>query len=303
VTYIAAPAPSRRATKKPSRVVVALAATACVAAGSGGYFLLAGSSSSGKSAAAPAAPVVHHPTARTPAVVVPTAAQKAAATQALLSRAVAAVRAKGSVETTSTYTENGQSATAVQWQGLTTASATVQVPGEGQVAVRVVGPAAYLVGDAGVLKSEGGIDPAAADLLGGKWLEIAQGDAGYEDMMANATLTSQKAQDWFSGTVTQLPTTTLNGQKVIPLRGAPSKDENAAPHSIATLYVAADGDPLPLKFEVTSATDHEVDVYGGWGTQQTVLSPPVAIDEAWLVNEAAREAAQPCGCASTSSIT
>ena len=284
-------------------MVVALAATACVAAGSGGYFLLAGSSSSDKSAGAVATPVVHHATARTPAVVAPTAAQKAAATQALLSRSMTAMRAKGSFEMVATYADKGQTGHSTTWTGLTTASSTMEIDGVGQAQMRIVGPAAYFVGDTALLKSDAEMDPAAADLLGDKWLEIAKGDTGYDDIMAYATLADDWSKDWFSGPVTQLPTTTVNGQRVIPLRGAPAKDADAGPHATAVLYLAADGNPLPVKYEMTSDTNHEVASFNNWGTQQTVLSPPAAIDEAWLENEAAREAAQPCGCASTSSIT
>jgi hypothetical protein len=282
-------------------VVVALAATACVAAGSGGYFLLAGSSSSSDSSAA--APVVHHVPAHHSTSTAATAAQKAAATQALLSRSMTAMRAKGSFETVETYADKGESGHSTNWTGLTTASSTAEIDGVGEAQLRVVGPAAYVVGDAAVLQRDADMDPDAANLLGDKWLEIAKGDTGYDDIMAYATLADDWSKDWFSGPVTQLPTTTVNGQRVIPLRGAPAKDADAGPHATAVLYLAADGDPLPVKYEMTSDTNHEVAVFNNWGTQQTVLAPPMAIDKAWLENAAAAEAAQPCGCASTSSIT
>lgn len=302
VTFVAASAPSRHATRKPSTAFLALAATVCVAAGGGGgYFLLSGSSSSSDNSAS--APVVHHTTPRPVTSATPTAAQKAAATKALLARSMAAMRAKGSFSTADTSVDGGTTGHGTEWTGLTTASSTMEVDGLGQASLRIVGPAAYFVGDAAVLKSAGGVDPAAADLLGDKWLEIAKGDSGYDDIMAGMTLALTSSQDWFSGAVTQLPVTTLNGQRVIPLHGAPAKDSDAGPHATAILYLAADGDPLPVQYEITSGSDHEVAVFSGWGSQQTVIAPPVAIDEAWLDNEAAREAAHPCGCASTSSIT
>jgi hypothetical protein len=279
-------------------VIVALAATACIAAGAGGYFLLSGSSSSDNSTPAP---VVHHATPRTSTSVAPTAAQKAAATQALLDRVIAAADARVSVVTTETNVEDGQTETSSAWSGATTSAATVQVAGKGQVTVRIVGPAVYLTGDGPALQAMTG-DADFADFLDGKWLEIAKGDEGYDDIMGNDPATDDQ-QDIFSGAVTQLPTTTLNGQQVIPLRGAPPADADAGPHAVATLYVAANGEPLPVRYEVTSDTVHEVDDYSGWGSQQTVLAPPVAIDAAWLANAAAAANAHPCGCAGTSSIT
>lgn len=299
VTDIAAPAPSRRAGKKPSPVIVALAATACVAAGAGGYLLLSGSSSADNSAAPP---VVRHAAARPSTTPAATAAQKAAASQALLTRALAAARARGSVSMTATGVEDGLSETVYSWTGATTAASTVEIDGKGQVTVRVVGPAAYLTGDGAALEAMTG-DTDFAEFLDGKWLEIAKGDKGYEDVMDQATFTDEQTQDWFSGTVTQLPTTTVNGQRVIPLRGAAAKDSDAGPHSTATLYLAATGDPLPVRYELTSDTTHDVAVYGGWGSQQTVLAPPVAIDAAWLANAAAAVEAHPCGCAATGNIT
>lgn len=281
-------------------MIVALAAVACVAAGGGGYLLLNGSSASSDNSTP--APVVHHANARTSTPAAPTAAQKAAAAQALMTRALAAARTRGSVETTETTVDNGTAETAHAWTGTTTAAATVDVAGKGQVTVRIVGPAAYLTGDGPALQALTG-DADFADFLGGKWLEIAKGDEGYADVMDQATFADEQKQDWFTGTVTQLPTTTLNGQQVIPLRGTPPKDADAGPHATATLYLAADGDPLPVQYEVTSDTGRDVASYSGYGSQQTVLAPPVAIDAAWLANAAAAAQAHPCGCAGTSSIT
>jgi hypothetical protein len=300
VTYVVAPAPSRRAGKKLSPVIAALAATACIAAGTGGYFLLSGSSSASKNTAAP---IVHHATPRTPTTASPSAAQKAAATQALLTRSMAAMRAKGSFASTTAYDENGVTGHGNEWTGLTTASSTEVIDGQGQATLRIVGPAAYFVGDAAVLRTVAGVDPDAADLLGNKWLEIAKGDSGYDDIMKDSTLTWNSSQDWFSGTVTQLPVTTVNGQRVIPLRGAPAPDSDSGPHATATLYLAADGEPLPVRYEITSDTDHDVADFSAWGSSQTVLAPPVAIDKAWLENAAAAEKAHPCGCAATTSVT
>jgi hypothetical protein len=214
-----------------------------------------------------------------------------------------AMRAKGSFETVETYADKGETGHSTNWTGLTTASSTMEVDGVGQAQVRIVGPAAYFVGDAALLKTDADMDPDAADLLGDKWLELAKGDTGYDDIMAYATLADDWSKDWFSGPVTQLPTTTVNGQRVIPLRGAPAKDSGAGPHATAFLYLAADGDPLPVKYEMTSDTDHEVAVFNNWGSQQTVLAPPMAIDKAWLENAAAAEAANPDESAPTSSIT
>jgi hypothetical protein len=297
VTYVAAPAASRRGGKKPSPVIVALAVTACIAAGGGGYLLLSGSSSSDNSSPPP---VVHRAPARTATTAAPTAAEQAAAAQALLSRSVAAAQARGSFASTDTGVQDGLTETSYSWTGATTAAATVEIAGKGQVTVRIVGPAAYLTGDGPALQALTG-DADFGEFLGGKWLEIAKGDEGYDDIMGEAT--DGKGQDWFSGTVTQLPTTTLNGQRVIPLRGTPASDEDAGPHATATLYVAADGDPLPVRYDVTSDTGHDVATFNGWGSSQTVLAPPVAIDAAWLVNAAAAEAAHPCGCAAKTSIT
>jgi hypothetical protein len=302
VTYVVTPAESRRPRKKPSPVIAALAATACIAAGAGGYFLLSGSSSSENSAHP--VPVVHHATTHKPTSASATAAQKAAAAQALLTRSMAAMRAKGSFATASTTSEDGVTGHGTGWTGLTTASSTEEIDGQGQAMLRIVGPAAYFVGDAAVLKTVAGVDPEAADLLGDKWLEIAKGDSGYDDIMADSTLSQTlSSEDWFSGAIAQSPVTTLNGQRVIPLRGAAAKDSDYGPHATAVLYVAADGDPLPVRYEVNSDTDHDVADFSGWGSSQTVLAPPVAIDKAWLENAAAAEAAHPCGCASTSSIT
>ena len=276
---------------------MALAAAACVAAGAGGYLLLSGSSSSG-SAARASTPVVRH-ASRTPATLAPTAAQKAAASQALLTRAVAASRARASVAVGTTSSQDGLNETSYGWTGLTTSSETEQVAGKGQITLRIVGPAAYLEGDGPAIEAVTG-DAATADLLGGRWLEIAKGDKAYAGVMDQATFSDAQKQDWFSGTVTQLPTTTLNGQRVIPLTGAPAKDDDAGPHATATLYLAADGDPLPVRYEITSSAGHEVANYSGWGSQQLVIAPAVAIDEAWLENASAAYEANPDGTDRTS---
>jgi hypothetical protein len=269
-----------------------VAAVALVAVGAGGGYFWLNSQSSDN--ASPPPPVVHHaPHPSTAATAAQTAAAKAAAARTLMDKALAAARASGSYQWHDVSTDKQGPSTTDGWSGKTTSEELTDFGSAGTMVLRMVGPAFYVVGDAAAMRSQYDLSGDDVTYMADRWLEVAKGDPGYDDAVLGGTAPSQLAQLDFDGTMTQLPETVINGQRAIPLRGKPAKVGKPGPHAVATIYVAATGTPVILQADEKDGDESDVITFSNWGSQRVVISPPTAVDEAWLVNAAAADTQPP----------
>ena len=129
------------------------------------------------------------------------------------------------------------------------------------------GGAVYINGSADFYKHVSG--SAAAALLQGKWLK-APANSGELASLAELTNLGKLIDTALAGhtSVTKGETTTIEGQKAIPLKDTAQG---------GTLYVAATGKPYPLQIVKTGKESGKV-VFSRWDQPVTLAAPPGAID-------------------------
>ncbi|ADB51771.1 hypothetical protein [Conexibacter woesei] len=129
-----------------------------------------------------------------------------------------------------------------------------------------VGDEIYLRGSDEFYRSLGG--EAVVRLLAGKWLKVSAGDrqfgsfAAFTDM--DKLLTEALRPE---GTIEKGEVETVDGTEVVPLTNGRE----------GTLYVAATGDPFPVKITPGGARRGEI-VFDGWNEPVELTAPTDAID-------------------------
>lgn len=195
----------------------------------------------------------------------------------LWSRAISASGVQGSVQVIQRSVSAGRSGTLTTWAGSDRGLQQISVDG-GSAEVRYVGGIGYLRADAKSLEQLFGYDSTASSLAAGRWLKFTPTTPGYTELVDGTTLSA--ALKDFSGFTPQavLPATTLDGQRVTPLRGTMHDAESSDQSTAMTVYVRADGAPLLVGIGTTSTEDgNTLVIFRGWGSQQTVSSPADAV--------------------------
>ncbi|HTW09906.1 MAG TPA: hypothetical protein VME46_20555 [Acidimicrobiales bacterium] len=158
---------------------------------------------------------------------------------------------------------------------------------QGQVSVLLFGAVAYFKGDAGGLSSIIGFAPRYAQAEQSKWVALRQAvdPTAYAAIAYEMTVATTAASLAMSGTVTELPSARLNGQRVIGLRGfSGPTSESPSGGILETLYVRAVGAPLPVELVQATPSVRLSMSFGAWGTPPSVRPPggAVGFQRGWL---------------------
>ena len=182
--------------------------------------------------------------------------------------AIDALEAAGSVHVEGDVTADGeQTAFDIQLQG-DDAAGTITLDGQTVELLRVDGTA-YMKGDA-ALWSSFGVPDVAVGQLAGTWVQMPQGaDSGLETFTFDGFVDEIRGGSDGAGGDAQeeVETGELDGQDVVVV----TEDGGSK------LYVAATGEPYPLKVVNTGAEAGEV-VFSGFGETETITAPPAPLD-------------------------
>lgn len=211
------------------------------------------------------------------------------AARSMLDRTLAAAEAAGSFRyvsssVSSTSGSSSLSQTTVGQAGATQGRQTITINGD-TFDVLVVGDTAYLRGDADAMEAELQLPTSVAQAHAGQWISLVPGDAPYQSVYAAVT-TMQAIDDNISFTPrVLLGSSTLGGIAVLGLRG-PMRGTGGEPaKGTATLYVAASGRQLPVRYvekgkvgsgSSTSSLDFTIS-FSSWGQPVSETVPPGAI--------------------------
>jgi hypothetical protein len=195
----------------------------------------------------------------------------------LVSSSLKAARAQHSVHYVATATATGLSATTI---GDAAADRGVQyvtyrAGGHvGHVTVRVVANTAYVKGDAFALSSYVGLSAAQVARYAGKWILIPHTASVFKSVAEAVRLDSTIAELQLSPPFTNVGTSTMQGQRVIGVRGRETQNGITA---TATLYVRAAGTPLPVAEVASEGQIHVSVVFGKWNERVSVTAPAGAV--------------------------
>ncbi len=155
-------------------------------------------------------------------------------------------------------------------------------PGEGRqryavggltLSIVVLGPATYVLGSTRALEALASEPSGIAVRVGGRWVELAHGDAAYARVTAGVTLGSV-LQTIPVGRHPQMRPAVLGGRQVLRIVSHLGAAQGGATQ---TVWVSTGPRPLPLRVTQQAATGSSVIRFGAWGRPATVSAPSGAV--------------------------
>jgi hypothetical protein len=186
------------------------------------------------------------------------------------------------------------SAVSVDGAESTTLTADVSQLGVGQQAVvihtatstghvngRYVGGSVYFNGDEVGLQAYLGFTSALAQADAGKWVRFSPQVSGYSQLASAFTLQAAVAEVAISAPWTAAPSTTINGVRVLGVRGTWHSLTVSGKQGPAVLYVGAHGNHLPIRLSVQGPgahpTSHGQVTFSKWNEHFSVSAPRGAV--------------------------
>jgi len=171
----------------------------------------------------------------------------------VLAMSVGAARAQGSVHLAAVES-NGASAVGSYDISATVGTQTVSGGAQGKGTLVAMPGVAYLKGDAAFLQNSLGLNAAAAGKYAGQWISFKSGDPGYAQVVSGDTLSSALSEASPTGSLSLMPTRTVDGQQVVGVVGGlPADATGSGAIGSVTLYVSTTAPYLPVEV-VTSGS-------------------------------------------------
>lgn len=109
--------------------------------------------------------------------------------------------------------------------------------------------------------------PEMAKKYADEWLSFTEADPGYGDLAATLDMATLLEDVALTGDLKKGKPTTISGKKVIPITGQQGTGGNG------TLFISAEGDPLPVKWEVENTDSTTSVVFSDWGKAVAIKAP------------------------------
>lgn len=145
----------------------------------------------------------------------------------------------------------------------------------GHVTVIVSSNTVYIRGDAFTLINYMGFKAIPAAKYAGVWVLIPRTDTDYSTVAAGVTLLSTIDQLKLSKPLSSVPDTTINGQRVLGVRG--KLPTATGLNATATLYARATRPPLPVQEVVRQPNAQLTVTLGKWNEPIHVATPKTAV--------------------------
>jgi hypothetical protein len=197
--------------------------------------------------------------------------------QQILSKADSAARAAGSLHFSSTTRQGPTSIDFNDDSDQGGGRQNITMSDGGQMTVLLIASIGYVNGNAAALSGFIGLTDAMSAELAGHWISFSAGSPGYQLVVDGVTTSSVLREINPAGPLTKTARQTVDGQSVVGIRGPAPASAQMPKGSKITLYVAANGRPLPvscLEGTGSSLTDMTL---SHWGEQVSVAPPQNAV--------------------------
>jgi hypothetical protein len=149
--------------------------------------------------------------------------------------------------------------------------------GSAAAAIRVTRQAAYFSGSTGGLTAYLGLSAASAAKAGSRWVAIKAGTTEYQALAEENTISALPSSILPAvSQVSQVSTTTDNGQKVYILAWTTTPTGSATPIS-ARLTLTATPQVLPVSEALITKRESKIVTFTGWGQPLKVIAPAQSI--------------------------
>lgn len=194
--------------------------------------------------------------------------------QRLLASAISAANSQQGFTWHATVQAGKQSETAAGQSGRAYGTQTITVAGPGghfELGVVLAGPKLFVTGDEAALQNVLNLKPAIAKQEAGKWVLLppAAGPV-YQALSAGLTVLSATAAFDMVGSLQLLPERTVAGHRALGIRG---KRAALGVSLVQTLFVQANGRPLPVELVTSVDGLDEHLAFANWGRRAHVVQP------------------------------
>ena len=196
----------------------------------------------------------------------------------VLSLAMAAADAKGSVHLDTTNTGSGGSGGNTFDVNKDAGKQTISEGSNGNASEVVVSGVGYMKGDTTFLQNAFGFPATLASTYAEQWISFKSTDPGYQQVVDGDTLGSVLSDSTPSGTLTLMGTSVVDGKRVVGVSGGlpPNVSGNGATGSVV-LYVSTTSPFLPVELvEQGSLNGHSgttTVVFSNWREDVSVVAP------------------------------
>jgi hypothetical protein len=204
-----------------------------------------------------------------------TAAGSSTSVSQALKRSMSAATKAGSARITVQFVSGSTTGKVVQDSSLQSGEQTVAI-GQELASTVLVGGTAYISGNGEGMTSYFGLPSKLVSTLAGKWFSVQPTDSVFQAVTANVALPSALATVTPTGTLVTGKRTKVDGQVVTSISGEAPGGEGRL-----TLFVAANGRPLPVEAVESSGTSTsgrgEIVTFSRWGEHVQVATPSGAL--------------------------
>jgi len=208
----------------------------------------------------------------------------AKAATALYTSAITAAGKQTSVHYVAKSSESGKSLTITASSSATAGTQKIVLytgkKASGHLSGRLVDKVAYFKGDTFGLEEYLGMPATLAPKYSGKWIYFSSATKSYAPIAASFGLSAAVGQISMKGPYKQ-GTSRVNGKAATTLTGANTASGKKGKPGSATLAVAAQGTPLPIRFLGKSLVSKKLVTdtvnYGRWGLKVSPKAPKGAV--------------------------
>jgi hypothetical protein len=255
--------------RRPRASAVTLTASALLGLGLLAGCTSAGGSASPSTASAPAASAT--PTASAPAISAPR----------LLSAALAALRAGGSVHVDITSIAHGGSVAFSDDATGRGGRQDITIDGTGHATILLIGGVDYVRADAQALQGFFEVPLAQAEQAAGRWISLRPGEklgtSTYDDVTAGITLSSVATELQVGNPLSKTAPATVAGQPVIGVQ-APLPASDGLRGAKVVLYVTDDAALRPVRYELVGGGSTQNTIsFSRWGEKLSLAAPAGAV--------------------------
>jgi hypothetical protein len=193
----------------------------------------------------------------------------------VLDKALAAARQGGSVHIQESEKQGAETRTDTI-DSLASSGSGVLTEGSSRIELRLVGSTGYLRGNQAGLAAHG-FPAAAAGKLANKWISVPSSSTPYADFTSAVTFSQVLGKLKLGAPLTKLAVTTVDGQRVLGIRGIAPAALGLPAGAAVTMYVADTGPTLPVSLAYQSGKTQDVVAFSNWGEKLTIAAPAGAI--------------------------
>ncbi|MGH9071322.1 MAG: hypothetical protein ACRDX8_09225 [Acidimicrobiales bacterium] len=194
----------------------------------------------------------------------------------ILNRALSTAEARTSVHIKSAGTQGSLTEVQVD-DALPDSGRQLITEGSSKAEVLLVGGVAYIKGNQDALLNYFEFPPTDGPALANRWISIPPSNSDYSTVSSQVDFTQFLSTFKLRGPLVKIGSSTVDGQRVVGIRGTAPAALGLPAKTSATLYVALSGPALPVSATYSSSSEQVADTLSNWDEKLALTKPVSAL--------------------------